>query len=229
MAEVSPGKIALAAVRLLVPPALILLLSGDWRWPEGWLFIVWFVTLSVTCIAYLYQKDPALLAERFRRPGTGNQARWDKFLFYGLAIGFAAWIAIMPLDAKRYASPPAFPIWLKAAGGALLLLSFFFFFRAFADNTFLSPLVRIQAERGHRVVSKGVYGFVRHPMYLGALLMSFGAPLLLGSKYGLVVGALLTLILAGRIAGEERLLVRELPGYAEYRKKVRYRLIPFVW
>jgi len=90
-------------------------------------------------------------------------------------------------------------------------------------------MIRIQAERKQHVVSTGVYGFVRHPMYLGAILHLIGAPLLLGSLYGVVAGAALLLLLAGRIIGEEKMLVNELEGYAEYRKKVRYRLIPYVW
>jgi protein-S-isoprenylcysteine O-methyltransferase Ste14 len=148
---------------------------------------------------------------------------------YALVVGFLAWIAVMPLDARRYHWSPAFPIWAQAFGGVMLLASFFFFFRSFADNTFLSPLVRIQAERKQQVVSTGVYAFVRHPMYLGALLMFFGAPLLLGSAWGLVAGAACTLVLALRILGEEKLLVKELEGYPDYRLKVRYRLIPFIW
>jgi protein-S-isoprenylcysteine O-methyltransferase Ste14 len=79
------------------------------------------------------------------------------------------------------------------------------------------------------VVSTGVYGFVRHPMYLGAVLMFVGTPLLLGSAAGLLLGAAMTLLLAFRIAGEERALADELEGYAEYRQKVRYRLLPFIW
>jgi protein-S-isoprenylcysteine O-methyltransferase Ste14 len=111
----------------------------------------------------------------------------------------------------------------------MLGICFFFFFRAFADNTFASALVRIQSERGHHVVSTGVYGIVRHPMYLGASLLMIGTPMLLGSVCGLVVGAIFTVLLMARIVGEERMLVEELEGYAEYREKVKYRLVPYVW
>lgn len=114
-------------------------------------------------------------------------------------------------------------------GGALLPVSSFLVFRAFRDNTFLSPLVRIQEERRQHVVSSGVYAFVRHPMYLGIAFMFFGAPFLLGSGIGVLVGGGLSLLLVGRIVGEERLLVSQLEGYAEYRQKVRYRLVPDIW
>jgi protein-S-isoprenylcysteine O-methyltransferase Ste14 len=144
-------------------------------------------------------------------------------------IGFTVWILIMPLDAKRFGWSPLFPLWLNTLGGAGMVGSFFLFFRSFTDNTFLSPLVRIQEERRQKVVSTGVYGFVRHPMYLGAILMFLGVPLLLGSVWGALAGLALTLLLAGRITGEEKMLVRDLEGYREYTRNVRYRLVPGLW
>jgi protein-S-isoprenylcysteine O-methyltransferase Ste14 len=227
--SVAPLKLAGAALYIAAWPALLFLLAGDGRWLEGWLFAGWFVGLCATVIVWLYRKDPGLLAERFRRPGTGGELGWDRAIVIALALGFAAWIAIMPLDARRFGWSRPSPLPVKIVGGAFLLVSSFLFFRSFRDNTFLSPLVRVQTEREQRVVSAGVYGFVRHPMYLGADLMFIGTPLLLGSLLGLAVGAGLVLVLAFRIVGEERVLVGELDGYAEYRRKVRYRLLPFVW
>jgi protein-S-isoprenylcysteine O-methyltransferase Ste14 len=135
----------------------------------------------------------------------------------------------MPLDAKRFGWSPPFPLWLEAIGLALLVGSAFLFFRSYTDNTFLSPLVRIQEDREQQVISTGVYGFVRHPMYLGGILMFVGAPLLLGSAWGLVVGLALTVLLMARILGEEAMLARELDGYREYTQRVRYRLFPYFW
>jgi protein-S-isoprenylcysteine O-methyltransferase Ste14 len=118
---------------------------------------------------------------------------------------------------------------LKGVGGAGLAGSFFLFFRSYTDNTFLSPLVRIQDDRKQRVVSTGVYGVVRHPMYLGGILMFLGAPLLLGSSWGVIAGLALTILLMVRVVGEEGMLARELEGYREYMQNVRYRLFPFLW
>jgi protein-S-isoprenylcysteine O-methyltransferase Ste14 len=227
--KLTAGRMALTAIYILIFPALILLLSGDWLWVEGWVFNIWFLALCATTIIYLYRQDPALLAERYRQPGTANQRRWDRYIVYGLVLGFILWIAIMPLDAKRYGWSPAFPLWLKIIGGMILLLSSFLFFRSYTDNTFLSPLVRIQTERKQRVVSSGVYGFIRHPMYLGGILLFIGTPLLLGSIYGLLIGVLISFLLVARILGEEKMLVKELDGYADYKKKVKYRLIPYIW
>ncbi|MDN5326866.1 MAG: hypothetical protein PWP41_1562 [Moorella sp. (in: firmicutes)] len=227
--NITVGKIIFTIIYVLIFPALLLFLSGDWFWVEGWTFGIWYTVLCFTTIIYLYRNDPSLLAERYRKPGTGNQKGWDKYVVSGLVIGFVTWIVIMPLDAKRYGWTTYFPVWLKVLGGMGLLLSFFFFYRSFTDNTFVSPLVRIQTERKQQVISTGVYGFVRHPMYLGGVLLFLGTPLLLGSIYGLIIGLIMALLLAGRIIGEERMLVNELEGYTEYKKKVKYRLIPFVW
>jgi protein-S-isoprenylcysteine O-methyltransferase Ste14 len=227
--KISPGKLLFTAIYILIFPALLIVLSGDWLWIEGWIFNAWFIALCAITIGYLYRHDPALLAERYKQPGAGNQRGWDRYVVYGLVAGFFLWIVIMPLDARRLAWSPQFPLWLKILGGAMLLGSSFLFFRSYADNSFLSPLVRIQSERKQQVVSTGVYGFVRHPMYLGGIMLFLGAPLLLGSLYGLGIGILIALLLAARIIGEERMLVKELQGYAEYRTRVKYRLIPFVW
>jgi len=222
-------KVIFAFLYILLFPALVLLLSGDFFWQAGWLFCIWFVVLCFSTILYLYRKDPALLEERYQKPGAGNQEGWDRYIVYGLVIGFTFWIVIMPLDAKRFGWSPTFPLWLNLLGGAGLAGSFFLFFRSYTDNTFLSPLVRIQEDRKQRVVSTGVYGFVRHPMYLGGILMFVGAPLLLGSVYGILAGLVLTILLMARILGEEKMLNRELEGYREYTQSVRYRLVPFLW
>jgi len=228
-AGASPFKVILTGVYLLLWPALVLFLGGDWRWPQGWIFAVWFLALSAWTTLWLYRHDPALLAERFRWPGTGGQSRRDQLLVYLLLLTFIAWLVLMPLDARRFHWSPTMPPAVEVLGCLMLIVSWFFLFRAFTDNTFVSGLVRIQTERQHRVVSSGVYGLVRHPMYLGAILMAVGAPLLTGSLIALTAGILLSMLLVVRIGDEERLLVRELSGYDEYRRRVPYRLLPPVW
>jgi protein-S-isoprenylcysteine O-methyltransferase Ste14 len=213
----------------IVFPGGILLLAGDWGWVEGWIFGLWFVVMMLSIIIYMYRYDPALLAERSKMPGSDNQKQWDKYLLSFVYIIALLWLIIMPLDAKRFGWSPAFPLWLKVVGGVALLPALFFLFRATTDNKFLSTRVRIQTERKQHVVSTGVYGFVRHPLYLGCLLMLLGAPLLLGSVWGLVISVIGIVVLIARILGEEKMLVDELEGYGEYKTKVKYRLVPFVW
>jgi len=210
-------------------PSLILFLAGNWRWVEGWLFALWFVAMLEFNIIYLYWKDPALLAERTKAPGTGNQQSWDKYLMVAILVIALLWLVVLPLDAERFHWSPSFPLWLKILGGVALLPAWYLIERTTMENTFLSAQVRIQGERQQQVITTGVYGLVRHPLYLGCALMMLGAPLLIGSVYGLLISALGLLLLVGRIMGEERMLLEELDGYAAYRKKVKYRLIPFVW
>lgn len=222
-------NVILTAIYILTFPLVIIFLSGDLFWVEGWIFGIWFTLMSYSIYIYMYMNDPSLLEERSKKPGTTNQKGWDKYLISCLMIGFIAWCVIMPLDAKRFGWTAAFPFWLKALGTVALLIASFFFYRSYMDNTYLSPVIRIQTERKQHVVSTGVYGFVRHPLYLGGVLLFEGAPLLLGSKYGIIIGYILVFLLILRIIGEERMLMKELNGYAYYKKKVKYRLIPFIW
>ncbi len=207
---------------------LLLGLSGNWRWVEGWIFGVWFVSFAAAVLLWLRSRDPALLAERFRMPGTGGESRADVAIVIGLKVCWLAFFVVSPLDV-RFGWTPRLPLWCEVCGGILVLGGSFPFFRAFTDNTFASQLVRIQTERGQHVVDTGVYGLVRHPMYLGASLVFVGAALLLGSIWGLLLALALVGLLVVRIFGEEKLLARDLEGYKEYLQKVRYRLVPHVW
>jgi protein-S-isoprenylcysteine O-methyltransferase Ste14 len=229
---VSPARLAFTAIYLLLWPVVLVAIGGDWRWPAGWAFGAWFVVMSLHVILWLRRHDPALLEERYRRPGSGGQSAHDRRLVYVLFPAFLGWFVMMPLDRRfGWTAPLARAITVAAAvaGGALLLGAWFFLFRAFKDNSFASPLVRIQRERGQHVVSTGVYAVVRHPMYLGATLMFVGAPLLTGAATALLAMLALVAILAVRIGDEEALLVKELEGYAEYRRRVRWRLVPYLW
>ena len=207
---------------------LVLWLSGDWRWVEGWIFVVWWVSFFAFNLLWLRSRDPALLAERFRMPGSGGESRSDLAILIGIKVCGLAWIVVPALDV-RFGWTPRLPLWCEICGAILLLGGSFPFFRAFTDNTFASQLVRIQSERGQHVIDTGVYGFVRHPMYLGASLVFIGGALLLGSISGLLLGLAMLGLLVVRIFGEEKLLARDLEGYRAYREKVRYRLIPHVW
>src|SRR5512135_1293930 len=210
-------------------PAVTLLLAGNWRWVEGWIVALWFVVMILFNIIYLYWKDPALLTERTKAPGSENQKSWDKVLMLSILVIAILWLVLLPLDAERFHWSPAFPLWLKILGGVALIPALYLIERSTIDNTYLSTMVRIQSERKQRVITTGVYGFVRHPLYLGCMLMMIGAPLLVGSVYGLIISLIGALVLAGRIIGEEKMMLEELEGYAEYKTKVKYRLIPLVW
>ncbi|HVM92931.1 MAG TPA: isoprenylcysteine carboxylmethyltransferase family protein [Terriglobales bacterium] len=212
----------------LVYIGLLLWLSGNWRWIEGWIFGLWFVCFASALLLWLRSKDPALLAERFRMPGTGGESRSDVAILIAIKLCWLAFFVVPPLD-LRFGWTPRLPLWCEICGGALLLGGSFPFFRAFTDNTYASQLVRIQTERGQRVIDTGVYSIVRHPMYLGASLAFMGGAMVLGSISGLLLALVLFALLVVRISIEENLLVRDLDGYKEYLQRVRYRLVPHVW
>ncbi len=228
--EYGPGRIiAWSIVTTIFFPALILLLGGNLHWIEGWIFGLWLDVMVLSATTYMYLKDPALLKERAQLPGSQNQKPWDKYLLIAIYLTALAWLIILPLDAGRFGWSPPFPLWIKVLGGVALIPALYLIYQATVENTYLSTLVRIQTDRNQRVISIGVYAFVRHPLYLGCLLMMVGAPSLMGSVYGLLVALIGLILVAGRIIGEEKMLTNELEGYAEYKKKVIYRLVPFVW
>jgi protein-S-isoprenylcysteine O-methyltransferase Ste14 len=228
--QYSRGRFLVSCViTALLFPAFLLLLGGHWRWIEGWIFGLWCDVMILGNMIYLYLKDPALLAERSKAPGSDNQKTWDKYLLSLIYVVALAWFAILPLDASRFKWSPEFPLSLKALGGLMLVPALYFIQWATMENTYLSTLVRIQDDRHQRVISTGVYSVVRHPLYLGCLLMAFGASLLVGSVIGLIVSVMMLFAIAVRITGEEAMLVHELQGYDEYEKRVTSRLIPFIW
>ncbi len=171
------GQIILSCIATTIFfPALILLLSGDFFWLEGWIFSLWLVAMVMSSTIYLYFYDPALLAERSKAPGSDNQKQWDKYLSTVIYLSMIIWLIVMPLDAKRFAWSPQFSLWLKALGGVALAPSLFLIYRSTVENTYLSTLVRIQTDRQQHVISTGVYSFVRHPLYLGCMFMALGRP-----------------------------------------------------
>jgi len=216
-----------AAVWLGLMGADLFAAAGDLAWWQGWAFLTIFILGSIGFSLWLIRRDPALLESRLTLNQQG-QAGWDRiFLLVFVAVWFA-WLALMALDARRW-HLSHLPVWLNATGGALVILGFWATTFVFRANSFAAPVVRVQRERDQRVIDIGPYAVVRHPMYALAMLYLMGMPLLLGSLYGLPFVLLFVIGIAPRAVAEERLLERELPGYAAYKARVRWRLIPGVW
>jgi protein-S-isoprenylcysteine O-methyltransferase Ste14 len=171
---------------------------------------------------------PDLIRERARGMGAQDTKPWDKVLAPMLAFGsfFAAIVA--GLD-HLYGWSAAFPVWANIAALIVIVLGYTFSSWALIVNRFFSGTVRIQTERGHHVVTDGPYRFVRHPGYAGALLGFVLIPLLLDSLWALLPAGLLIAVVVVRTSLEDRTLQAELPGYAEYAQKTRYRLVPGIW
>jgi protein-S-isoprenylcysteine O-methyltransferase Ste14 len=208
--------------------AVLLIAAGDWAWPQAWVFFAEIEISSLMVGAWLARHDPALLASRLSRPFHADQQRWDR-MFLALALpGYVAWLVLMALDARRFGWSHV-PPWMQGLGFVLVALCMGLVWQVFRFNSFAAPQVRIQADRGQRVVTEGPYRIVRHPMYAAALLYFIGAPLLLGSWWGLLPVPFFMLGLGARAAGEERMLRQALPDYDDYARRVRFRFVPGVW
>ena len=215
-------------IGIFVAFALALFLpAGTLVWYAGWIFLALFFSFYLAVTIWLYHHNPGLLQERMRLR-TSDQLAWDKVLFPLLMIIPFAWLIFMSFDAVRFHWSPL-PVWLEFVGVVVLVCSFYLLFLTFRENAYLSPVVRIQEERGHTVVSTGPYHYVRHPMYAAMLVFVVGTSLLLGSGYGILLALLFMVVLARRAVLEERTLREELHGYAAYMTQVKYRLIPYVW
>jgi protein-S-isoprenylcysteine O-methyltransferase Ste14 len=145
-----------------------------------------------------------------------------------ILVVFCGWFVFMAIDARRFGWSHT-PLWAQALGAALIVGAFYGWIGVLRANSFAAVTVRLQKERGQTVISTGPYAVVRHPMYSYAVLLMIGAPLLLGSLWGLLGVVVLLPMLAARALGEEVMLMNGLPGYREYAAKVRFRLLPGVW
>jgi protein-S-isoprenylcysteine O-methyltransferase Ste14 len=212
---------------IAVMGALLFVPAGTLHWPAAWVYLGTVAILGVACGLWLAKTDPALLAERMHPMMQKDQPAADKAFM--LVFGFVAliWFVAIGLDIRMLGSRVPFP--LQALGLAMLLISTAFVMWVMRANSFASPVVKLQIERGHRVISGGPYALIRHPMYSASVLFFVGASLLLGSWWGVVMSPLFAVLFAIRAKIEERALIAGLPGYAAYTDQVRYRLLPGLW
>jgi len=220
--------LARTAIWVAMTAVILFLSANTLNWPGAWIYLAVIAISGIVIGLWLAKHDPALLAERMSAPIQRSQKFWDKVWMTVVLFVVVVWFVLMALDAARFRWSHV-PVWVQALGAVGILLSMYFTYLTFRVNTFAAPVVKIQAERAQTVVATGPYGCVRHPLYAGALFYIFGAPLLLGSWYGLAAAPVLMILLAIRTVMEERTLAAELQGYAEYAARVRYRLIPLVW
>ncbi|MDJ0869817.1 MAG: isoprenylcysteine carboxylmethyltransferase family protein [Myxococcota bacterium] len=212
-------------VTLAVLAAALFGSAGHWTWPAGWVVLGLFAGSMVAAFAVL---PPALLQAR-SRAGAGVE-RWDLVLAsLGGFFLYPATLAVAGLDAGRLSWSPPLPAALRGLGAVLFVAGYGFALQAMRANPFFETFVRVQTDRGHRVVSSGPYAWVRHPGYAGAAVAHLGLPLVAGSLAALVPAAIGVALFAHRAQREDETLARSLPGYADYRKRVRWRLVPGVW
>jgi len=199
--------------------------AGTVAWPAAWAYLA-VMSVIMTAYARVMARVPELVAERKKPPKDAK--RWDRPLVVIIGIiGPFGLIVIAGLDHRLRWSEMA--PWWQVLGALLVVAGGTLTHRAVAANRFFSAVIRIQTDRGHQVVDAGPYRFVRHPGYLGSLIHMPGAALMLGSWWGLLFVAVIEVVMVVRTAWEDRTLQSELGGYADYARRVKYRLIPRVW
>jgi len=226
---VSPRQwIGLVVVYLLIP-LVLLICGGDLGWWQAWLYSLLIFAAGIGGHIWAEKRHPGLLAERQNIEHIQNAKAWDKVLapLMAVSIGFPM-VIVAGLD-HRYSWSPEFPLWLIVIGFILITLGYAFASWALAENRFFSSVVRIQKERGHVVCDSGPYRLVRHPGYAGNIPPLFGIVLALGSVWALIPAAVASIITLIRTVLEDRTLQEELPGYRDYARHVRYRLIPGIY
>lgn len=207
---------------LLLVGLLIFLPAGTLQFAYGWLFIgLLFMPMLIAGFVMSF-KSPYFLAKRL--DAKEKQATQKGVVAFS-GLMFIAGFVVAGLDFRFSWSQMPFPVTIIAS--VLFLVAYALYAEVMRENAYLSRTIKV--EEGQKVVDTGLYGIVRHPMYMATILLFLMIPIVLGSWYALIIFAFYPAIIIVRLTDEEDLLTRELPGYAEYKKKVKYRIIPFVW
>ncbi|SEF61366.1 methyltransferase family protein [Vibrio hangzhouensis] len=226
---VSPRqRLRLVVVYLLIPLILVIC-GGDLSWWQAWLYSTLILATGLGGRMWAEQRHPGLTAERQNIESIKNAKPWDRVLapMMAVSVGFPM-VIVAGLD-HRYNWSSEFVPWLIGIGFVSITIGYTFAAWALAENRFFSSVVRIQTERGHVVCDSGPYRFVRHPGYAGNILALFGIVLALSSVWALIPAALASIISVIRTVLEDQTLHEELPGYRDYARRVRYRLIPGIY
>ena len=210
------------AAGLLMVGLLLFLPAGTLRDPGGWRFCALLFIPMLILGAVLFWKAPELLKKRL---ATKEKESEQRAVIGASLLMFVGGFVVAGLDFRFGWSH--MPGWVVTAASVLLLVSYGLYAEVMRENAYLSRTVEVQ--EGQKVIDTGLYGIVRHPMYMASTLLFLSIPLVLGSWYGFVIFWVYPLLLVKRIKNEEAVLEAGLPGYREYKEKVRYRMIPFIW
>jgi protein-S-isoprenylcysteine O-methyltransferase Ste14 len=220
------AKAWVALALLFIAMGLLLFVpAGTLRYGAAWVYLAIFTGASALITLDLMRRDPALLERRMRGGPTVEGRPVQKLIQLFTSLAFIALLVVPALD-HRFGWSQV-PAGAALAGDVAVAAGFFFIWRVYRENPFTSATIEVA--RDQRVISTGPYAIVRHPMYASALLYLLGTPLALRSWWGFAPLAVMAPFLIWRLLDEERLLAASLPGYADYQKRVRYRLVPFVW
>jgi protein-S-isoprenylcysteine O-methyltransferase Ste14 len=213
------------AILASVMCALLFGTAGTTRYWQAWVYLGIYVAAAIPTMRYLVRRDPALLERRMRGGPMFETERTQRIIMTFTSLGFIALLVVPALD-RRFGWSSV-PVWAVVLGDVLVATGYCFILLVYRVNSYTAST--IQVVPGQAVISTGPYAIVRHPMYASGSLYIFGTPLALGSYWGFVAIAAMMPFLLWRLLDEERILTRDLPGYAEYRQRVRHRLVPLIW
>jgi protein-S-isoprenylcysteine O-methyltransferase Ste14 len=213
------------SIFILFLAALLFAPAGTLHYWQAWLFLAVFVILTVAIGIYFLRSDPALVERRMSAGPKAEQEPAQKIIVTLMLAGFLLLVVVPGFDHRWHWS--SMPAWLVLLAEIGIVASYGIFLIVMRENSYAASTITVEA--GQPVVSTGPYAVIRHPMYAGALLAAICIPIALGSFWSLLVLILLLPAIGWRIVDEEKFLTRELPGYAEYRRQTRYRLIPPLW
>jgi len=223
------AKVVFGVAASVLTVAGIFILAGRWNWTGGWVYVGLLAGGHAASMLVTWRVHPELIRRR-AHVGRGTK-RWDIVIMTALGVSYVATLVVGALDGGRRGgggSPmPGWGLWAGAGLFALYLVNLTW---VMTSNPFFEKTARIQTDRGQRVIDTGPYAFIRHPGYLGGILgFVAGTPLVLGSWWSFVPAGAAAVCLVARTALEDSMLMRELPGYAEYAARVRSRLVPWLW
>lgn len=225
---ISPRVVLQVLIFVVVIPCLPVLISWRWGWWEAWVYAIICILGFAISRALAARRHPGLLAERARFTRHENAEAWDRLLAPLVGLGGGLIPLVVGLDAL-FDWSPAFNTPVKILALAIILAGYALGSYALIENPFFSGMVRIQTDRGHRVVSSGPYRWVRHPGYAGALVTYLATPFFLDALWALLPAVLLIVALVIRTQLEDKTLQDRLEGYRNYALQVPYRLLPGVW
>ena len=209
----------------IVIAVIIFFAAGTFVYWQAWLYLLNFMLVSLLITIYLIENDPELLKRRMRGGPQAESRGSQKLIMLFTSVGFIGLMVVPGLDQRfGWSSVPTAVVLI---GDVLVAVGFYFIFLVYRENTYTSATIEVAADQ--KVIDSGPYKIVRHPMYASALLYLFGTPLALASYWGLIPFAAIIPLLMWRLLDEESLLKRELTGYDEYQRRVRYRLLPGIW
>jgi protein-S-isoprenylcysteine O-methyltransferase Ste14 len=220
--------ISLIVVYLFIP-LVLLVCGGDFGWWQAWGYSLLIVVAGPGGRIWAERRHPGLMAERQNMEKAKSAKAWDKVLAPLMALSLSFPLVIVAGLDHRFGWTPVFPLWLIMSGFLLISLGYAFAAWALIENRFFSSVVRIQLDRGHVVCDSGPYRIVRHPGYAGNMLALPGMVLALSSMWTLIPAAVALIIAVTRTVLEDQTLQDELPGYRDYVRRVRYRLIPWIY